>query len=332
MKKDLIILTTHCSNPNKKETLLNLLKSLQKFRDKFDILVTSHLPLDEWFFSYFDFYFFDKNNHLLTDQKYTQNGWFRPVDNYVIWSSYSDYGNTMLAIWDMIIPSISIGRTHGYTKAHYIEYDTLLSNDIELLDNSKLLDEYDYVFYNSDNTHALLGAYFCFRLDSVIKEWEKIDHESLKSHIEVSYPKAPEHLFHKMISKQKKFLRKELSQLENTGVKINLSRGSKIYWEVPFYEPQTNKLKFISWNVNKESYTTKVIVNNTFLHHLPEQGPQAWRMIDILDNFDKIKSLKVFRNDVKVLDITFDSEKVKSDFKYYNSVLTDESLKPVSIT
>jgi hypothetical protein len=42
MKKDLLLITSHCSTSEKKHTLLNLLKSLQNFRNNYDILVTSH--------------------------------------------------------------------------------------------------------------------------------------------------------------------------------------------------------------------------------------------------------------------------------------------------
>jgi hypothetical protein len=234
----------------------------------------------------------------------------------------------MIAIWDMIIPSIQIAKSHGYQKAHYIEYDTFFPNDNELLDNSNLLNEHDYIFYNSKNTHALVGAYFAFRTDSIIEEWEKIDHENVKKIIESSYPKAPERLFHKMITTQKKYLEKNLSVLTDSGVEINMSRGSKIYWQVPFYDPKTNKLKFILWNNNNESYFTKVIVNNTILHHFNPIENNNWKMIDLLDNFDNVQTIKVFRNDKIVLDLNFPDEKTKHDFKYYNSALSDESITP----
>lgn len=331
MKKDLLLITSHCSTPEKKHTLLNLLKSLQNYRNKFDILVASHLPLDPWFFEYFDYYFFDGNNHLLLDQEYTQNSWFQPFDNYVIWSSYADYGNTMVAIWDLIIPSISIAKSHGYEKIHHIEYDTLFPNDQEFHNNSKLLDEYDYVIYNLDNSHALLGAFFSFKLKSIISQWEKIDHEYLLNLIEHSYPKAPEHLFFKMILEQKKYYRKEIDILTNQGIKINLSRGSKIYWDVPFFDPKTNSLKFISWNINNEDYSIKIIINNNTFFYISNLPHRGWKILDLLDNLSKIKTMEVFRNDKLISNLNFDSEKFRSNFIHYNSVLGNDSLKPTKI-
>jgi hypothetical protein len=328
MKKDLLLITSHCSTPEKKHILLNLLKSLQGFRKKFDILVTSHLPLDPWFFEYFDYFFFDKNNRVLTDQEYTQNSWFQPFDNYVIWSSYADYGNTMVAIWDLIIPSLSVAKSHGYEKIHYIEYDTLFMNDEELNNNSKLLDEYDYVIYNSNSSHALLGAFFSFKLKSIISEWEKIDHEYLMNLIEFSYPKTPEYLFFKMISKQKNYYRKEIDILINQGIKINLSRGSKFYWDVPFYEPKTNSLQFVSYNNNSEKYKLRIILNETELINVESLPEQNWKIFTLLDDFNLLTSLKVFRDENKILDLNFESQDFKNRFIKYNSLLGNSSIDP----
>jgi hypothetical protein len=107
-----------------------------------------------------------------------------------------------------------------------------------------------------------------------------------------------------------------------------MSRGSKIYWNVPFYEPNTNKLKFIIWNNNNESYFTKVIVNNTALFHFNPIPPYNWKILDLLNDFDEVKSIKVFRDDKIVIDLKFPNQNSKNIFKYYNSALSDESITP----
>ena len=110
MNKDLILITAYCPNKEKKEILFDFLKQLQKFRDKYDVLVSSHTPLDIHFFDYFDYFYYDRNNVILTDLEYRQNGFFCPFDNYVIWSSYIGSGNTIKAILDLLIPSIAISE------------------------------------------------------------------------------------------------------------------------------------------------------------------------------------------------------------------------------
>jgi len=328
MQKELIIITSHCNTTKKKEILLKLLISLQSYRVNFDILVSSHVPLDSHFFEYFDFYFFDKNNNVLTGSKFVQNSWFAPFDNYVIWSSYSDYGNTILAIWDMIIPSISIAKSHGYQKAHYIEYDSVINNDVELFNNSELLENFDYIFYNSLESHSLVGAFFSFRLDSIIEEWKKIDHIKMKRLIEESYPKTPEFMFYKMVTNQRNVLRKDLTLLDQNGIIINLSRGSKFYWDVPYFDPNSFRLKFISYNINSEHYDIKIIVNKTQYYYIEELPEHNWTIIDISENFYDVYNLVVFRNNEEIINLDLSSDESKKFFIKYNSVLGNESIDP----
>jgi hypothetical protein len=54
-------------------------------------------------------------------------------------------------------------------------------------------------------------------------------------------------------------------------------------------------------------------------------------MIDLLDNFDDVQTIKVFRNDKIVLDLNFPDKKTKHNFKYYNSALSEESITPPKI-
>src|SRR6056300_1578465 len=130
--KDLILITSYCPNTERKEKLFEFLKSLQKFRDKYDIFLASHLPIDNFYFNYIDYFYYDKNNVILEDIEYRQNAWFSPWDDYVIWSSYTSIGNTISAIWDMIIPSISMAKSLNYEKIHCFEYDSLITDIKEI--------------------------------------------------------------------------------------------------------------------------------------------------------------------------------------------------------
>ena len=76
MGKELILVLTYCPNKERKEILFNFLKQLQKFRKSYDILVASHTPLDNNFFEYFDYFYYDKNNTLLYDFDLNNNFWF----------------------------------------------------------------------------------------------------------------------------------------------------------------------------------------------------------------------------------------------------------------
>lgn len=322
--KELILITTYCPTTEKKEILIDLLKSIQKFRNDYDILVASHTPLDEFIFEYFDYFYYDKNNHLLSDIEYLQNGWFSPKDNYVIWSSYITKGNTMKAIWDMLIPSIEIAKNLNYVKVHQIEYDSIITDDKELKNNSKLLEEYDYIIYSSENTHKLVGAFQSFNLNAIIDEWKNINVQYDKFFVG-KYPKVPENILFKLISEQRKFLCKNIELLKNNGIIINKISGNVEDWNVPYYEKNENSLKFLSRNVTKKDYHIKLIINDNFMD-LGIIKPNHWKIVDLLYDFDKAEVLTVFKDDVKILKIDFRDSVFRSQFKHYNSVLDNTSL------
>lgn len=324
MKKELILITTYCPTTEKKETLINLLKSIQKFRDEYDILVASHTPLDKFIFEYFDYYYYDKNNELLSDIEYLQNGWFSPKDNYVIWSSYITKGNTMKAIWDMLIPSLSIAKNLNYVKVHLIEYDSIVMDDKEFKDNSKLLNEYDYIIYSGQTTHKLIGAFQSFNLDGIIDEWKSSNINYYDFFVE-KYPKVPENILFNLISEQRKFLCKNKEILKENGVFINKISGNVEDWNVPYYEKSENSLKFLSRNVTSSDYHIKLIINDRFID-VGVIKPKHWKIIDLVYDFDNAELLTVFKDDVKILKIDFRDSRFRSQFKHYNSVLDNTSL------
>lgn len=325
MGKELILVLTYCPNKERKEILFNFLKQLQKFRKSYDILVASHTPLDNNFFEYFDYFYYDKNNHILTDIEYRQNGWFSPFHNYVIWSSYLSSGNTIKAILDLLVPSIALAKNLKYEKIHYFEYDTKISDDKELVENSKLLNEYDYVIYNGEGTHSLDGSFFSFKTDCIVDEWKEVNEETLmKSYFGV-YPKAPEGIMYNQIKKQRKFIEKNYHNLKLNGVELNKVHQNYSNWNVPFFDPNDLKLKFVTFNETNENYDIKVIVNGS-LHNLGIIKPKCWNIIDLLDDFYDVENIIVLKNNEKLLELNFNDLEFKEKFIYYNSALDNSSL------
>lgn len=323
-KKELILVTTYCPTKEKKETLLKLLKSLEKYRDKYSILVTSHTTIDSFFFNYFDYFYYDKNNEILTDIEYRQNGWFIPFKDYVIWSSYINIGNSLKAIWDLLIPSISIAKSCNYEKIHHIEYDSEIIDDFELIENSKLLDDYDYIIYNSENTHKLVGAFFSFKTNSVIDEHLINTPSTYEKLFFDSYPKVPENVFFELIKNQRKYYSKDFNLLINNGIILN-KVNSPISWNVPFYDEKDKKLKFISHNKSNIDFEIKVIIDGR-LCNIGLVKCNHWKIIELDNNFINVKNLVVFKDNIKILEIDFTVKGYKERFIKYNSVLNLKSL------
>jgi len=325
MSRELILIAAYCPNKERKEILFDLLKQLQKFRKSYDILVASHTPLDTIFFEYFDYFYYDKNNVILTDIEYRQNGWFSPFDDYVIWSSYLSSGNTIKAILDLLTPSIALAKNLKYEKIHYIEYDTIITDDKEFADNSKLLNEYDYVIYNGEGTHSLDGSFFSFKTDCIVDEWKEVNEETLmKSYFGV-YPKAPEGIMYNQIKKQRTFIEKNYHNLKLNGVELNKVHQNYSNWDVPFFDPKDLKLKFVSYNKTNDDYDIKVIVNEK-LYNVGIMKPTSWKIINLLDNFYDVEHIIVLKNNEKIFDLKFEDLKFKDKFKYYNAALGNSSL------
>jgi hypothetical protein len=325
MNKELILVLAYCPDKKRKEIFFEFLKQLQNFRDTYDILVSSHTPLDTIFFDYFDYFYYDKNNIILTDIEYRQNGFFCPFDNYVIWSSYIGSGNTIKAILDLLIPSISIAKNLKYEKIHFFEYDTKIVNNTELVENSKLLDEYDYVIYNAENTHKIAGGYLSFKTNFVVDEWKENNEETLKKAYFGVYPKAPENILYNQIKNQRKFIEKNYHELKLNGIEINIVHENRSNWNVPFFDPKDSNLKFVSFNNTNSEYDVKVIVNNK-LHNLGIIKPRNWKIISLLENFYDVEHVTVLKNNEKILYLEFNDLDFKNKFEYYNSALNSSSI------
>jgi hypothetical protein len=325
MSKELILIVAYCPNKERKEILFDFLKQLQIFRESYDILVASHTPLDVNFFEYFDYFYYDKNNVILTDIEYRQNGWFSPFDDYVIWSSYLGGGNTIKAILDLLVPSILFAKNLKYKKIHYFEYDTKIFNDKELVENSKLLNEYDYVIYNGEGTHIIAGGFISFKTDFVVDEWKENNEETLMNSYFGVYPKAPEGILYNQIKKQRKFIEKNYYNLKINGIEVNTVHQNYSNWDVPFFDPKDLKLKFISYNKTNVDYDIKVIVNEK-LYNVGIMEPTSWKIIDLMDNFYDVEHIIVLKNNETILDLKFKDLEFKNKFRYYNSALDNSSL------
>ena len=177
-----------------------------------------------------------------------------------------------------------------------------------MVENSKLLDEYDYVVYNDEDTHALDGAFLSFKTDFVIDEWKENNEETLiKSYFGV-YPKAPEGIIFNQIKEQRKFIEKSYHNLKLNGIELNTIHQNYSNWNVPFFDPNDLKLKFVSYNKTNEDYDIKIIVNEK-LCNVGIMKPTSWKIIDLLDNFYDVEQIIVLKNNEKILDLEYMSPK-----------------------
>jgi hypothetical protein len=319
--KDLIMISSYCNTKEKEEVLRNLVSQISKQKDTFDIMIVSHTVVPDDISNKCDLVLYDKKNELLYDWDLRCKPWFNPGNTRQIMSIFTGFFNTHLAIWRMLILGNSLAKNIGYEKIHHIEYDASISDFNEVIENSKLLDEYDCVTYTKTQSTVdpiLFGSYQAYRLGTLHEDLLRLNEDGLKNKIKNSEDKSPEKMLQDLLHYGKKSFVKHKSLLDNNGNNFGMTHSDLSYnhtaWCLPFYDGLTNKLSFIIWNVEEGNgpIDVKVIYNDDQVFNFGEILPQHWVMRDI-DDFNNAKKMVVILND-KIRNV-FDFEKDGELFK-----------------
>ena len=73
--KSVIVIGAYCPDNERKQLLENCINSLQPIRKDFDILISSHVHVPEHIVDKVDYYFYDKDNELITDWDLMNTPW-----------------------------------------------------------------------------------------------------------------------------------------------------------------------------------------------------------------------------------------------------------------
>ena len=324
--KDLIIIGAYCPDEERQGLLYNLVNSLSNIQESYDILISTHSKIPEYIATKIDYIFYEKNNHLIiNDLKYLNQPWFKPNDKTTIHSTFISGYSTYLSVYKLLIGGLGLGKTLGYKKAHYIEYDTIIPNFDEFFDNTKLLDSYASIQYkNKDILPWGIGNFMSFNLTQIDPLFLEYNEEKLLSFIE-HYGKTNERVTEEILSRTSR-LEKDFKVLEDKGIKVNLSSEAQKddldFWTVPYYDPKTDNLNFICWNQrSKDPIDVSVITNNNKLtsfksvayrnYHIRELGP-----------ISEINDILILINNKVKTHIDFNSIS-KEDFMNTNNVKHD---------
>ena len=330
MNKDLICITAHCPNEEKRRILHNLVLSLQPIRNNFDLMVVSHTPITFDVQENVDWAIFDKDNELLTDWKYQNQPWFSPHKGKHIQSIFFGVGNTYLTLHKQLITGYGHAKTFGYEKVHFIEYDAYFKDHTEFYDNSKILDEYDAVMYTKKdelfeinlqfgigNFHSvkinnLSNRAFYFNREEILKELEDSLEKTTEKRTQVLYSENGNKVYfkdHNLITKNGNILRI-----------IDFHKGEfEMQWAVPFYDHKSKNIEFIVWNdASDKPCNIVVIVNNERIIKFNEIKKFEWS-ITTLGEPKNIKNIKVIVNDKLKNNIILDNSNIEL-FKKTNFV------------
>lgn len=318
--EDVILITAYCPTVEKMDKLRKLVNQLQKVKNTYDVMVVSHtiIPLDIQ--EKVSLFLYDKKNELLTDWDLINQPWFSPGNGRRIQSGLLTGRNTHLAIWRMFISSFSLCKNLGYNKIHHIEYDCEIEDFSEIVDNSKLLNEYDFIYYKDTKENVddiLFGSFQSYNLNSLPNELINLNEEEIKNKIRRANSKSPERMLEDILKSNGKVKVKNRSVLEKNGNKFATSEDDDTFnpWGVPYIDLENERLQFIVWNTKKQNgveYT--IIVNDNNVIKIPVTLHNHWNIVDI-ENIQNVSKLIVLEDNKIRHNIKFDSDMDRELFK-----------------
>jgi hypothetical protein len=323
MKEDIILISAYCPSIQKMDKLRKLVNQLQTFREKYDILIVSHTEIAIDIQNKVDLFLYDKKNELLTDWDLINQPWFSPGDGQDrrIQSGLLTGRNTHLTIWRMLILGFSLVKNIGYKKVHHIEYDCEIRDDFEIEENSKLLDDYDFIYYKDikkENVDDILfGSFQSLKIESLPRDLLILNEDNIKDMIRKSFSKSPEGMFENILINNGKVKVKNRVLLEKNGNKFATSENDETFnpWGVPYIDLKDNKINFIAWNTSKKdgvNYT--IIVNDNNILKSDKLLKDHWTILG-LDYIENIHKIIIVEDDTIRDTIKFNSNEDKELFK-----------------
>lgn len=297
-KKDLILLTTYTPDLTRKIILLEALKSIDK--NKFDVMISSHSSIPEEAYDYCDYFVYDKNNILLFDPKYRLTFWFSCNTFRIFTTEYKEY-NHLIAAGSLVTNGLSYAKNFGYNKVHWFDYDTVFSNDSELIENSTLLDLYSIVWYRHPDLQAFSGM--SFNLNKISLDWFDTSNKSFYTFLDTPGPNTLEMYNYSLINKQQDTFEKSLYHLQE---KLNISRYSadESDWLIIVYDDINKEFIFFNYNKTGNINNSYAIVNNTKIESMFSDQKNTY-VFKSLGEAKDINDVKLILNDKVVKHYNF---------------------------
>jgi len=322
MKKDIILISAYCPSIQKMDKLRKLVNQLQVFKEKYDILIVSHTEIAIDIQNKVNLFLYDKKNELLTDWDLINQPWFSPGDGQDrrIQSGLLTGRNTHLAIWRMLILGFSLVKNIGYKKVHHIEYDCEILDDFEIEENSKLLDNYDFIYYKDIKENVddiLFGSFQSLKIESLPRDLLILNEDNIKDMIRKSFSKSPEGMLENILINNGNVKVKNRVLLEKNGNKFATSENDETFnpWGVPYIDLKDNKINFIAWNTIKNNgvnYT--IIVNDNYILKVDKLLKDHWTILG-LDYIENIHKIIIIEDNTIRDTIKFNSNEDKELFK-----------------
>jgi hypothetical protein len=296
MRKDLILITSYTPDEERENLLLDLLGSID--RNTFDIMISSHSSVSKRIIEICDFFLFQKKNTLLTEPEYKFTFWFGNGEFEIRTTEFKDY-NHIIAAGSLILNGLSSANGFGYEKVHFLEYDSLILDSSEFLDNSRLLDDHSIVWYKHPRFNTAFSL-ISFNLKKIDESWFSTEDDLFYSFLNESRTKTLESFNLNMINKKDDHFMKEIIQLEG---KIETCRYTSDDPDSVAVIGDRKNGDFWLFNHNRSGSINdvSVIVNDSYVKKIINDKKDIWvlRSIGKIDEVNIIKIIlngKVIRN------------------------------------
>jgi hypothetical protein len=292
--KELILILNYSPDNKRQELLRTLVNSINN--DEFDIMISTHSFVPQDISDKVDYIVYEKENLLLTDIKSKYKMVFTN-GNFTVKTTECKKYNHGFTCLRLLLLGLKSAKNLDYVKVHFFEYDCEIKSDIEIKDNSKLLDIHPIIWYKWDNFPYPTSP-VSYNLLKISDSWFNTPKEKLMDYFNGDRPnlKAAEEYHMMLINESDNVLKKDMKLLETIGVKIQLNSDIiKHEWVVPVYNDKTKKMVLFSWSNNEtKDMEIKVIVNDSTIVNYTVK-PGCWILRDIGD-IDNIQSIMLLVN------------------------------------
>jgi hypothetical protein len=317
--KDLICISAYCPTEEQEIILERCVDSVRRYGFHIVLISHSHIPIHIQ--KKCHYYLYDYNNDI-SDNPNLLGFSYYTFDNKKIVSKFFSKTFYGFAIYRMLSMAAQIALNFGYENMHHMEYDCELLDKDLIIKNSKLLDEYDTIFYTKDGKDPeesgfILGCFKSFKVKSLPDNFKKYNRDFIENEM---------HSF-------------QLLYLENFTKKLFIESGNKIFFsELPskdllkigdqlyhrnlhwtlYYNDEDKNLNIFYREIGNTPEKISIIVNRERIVNI-QTSPGVWN-IRSLGIFDEIHHVRVDNDKKIVYEKLFDSES-REKFKMLSFIL-----------
>jgi len=286
--KDLFVLSTYIDNSIKKTITIDCINSIKKMNK--DIMLSSHIPINDDVIEMTDFYIYDKYNPMIKHSLYN-NCWYETNEckinvNFDKLKNVNNL-NQSLSVLNNIENSVRMAKSLGFKRIINITYDFIFSDD-DLTTIQKLLNRLDetnkqgyFMKFKDNNLDVLKTVFFIIDVDLFVNVFDNI-------RTEINYNNDCKNLgidnfleryfYKKLENHQNNLLIENTTEINLFNGKINLFSGAEYLSILPIDNVDDEfVISFISNNV-VDDRTLQIQINN------------------IVENYSVTGSTRFFRN------------------------------------